>query len=370
MEAKPRILIVDDTTTDRQINAMVLSKEGYVLEFACDGEDCLRKLDSFKPDVILSDIVMPGMGGFEMCRAIKANPNHRHVPVILLSALDGTKDIIRGLDEGADEFLPKPANPSELQARVRSMLRIKKQHDALQETLKRRDEIAHMIVHDMRTPLNVITGMAEMLAIDGIGKEKTGQAVERIMRQARRLNSLTTDLLITSKIEHGRMLLNRKPFSLVELISKSLENYEALAEATSHRLVFEYPREPLPNLDGDYPIILRVFDNLISNALKYSPSNTEISITVEHDEESGRIAVRVADQGSGIPVEQGEVIFEKYGTLKNAPEGVRQFGLGLYFCKLAVEAHGGGIEVEPNEPYGSVFCVTLPVAVPVLAAGK
>jgi two-component system, sensor histidine kinase and response regulator len=360
MDSKPRILIVDDTPSARQINGAILLKEGYELDYAGDADECLRKLAEFNPDVILSDIVMPGMSGFDLCRTIKNDPRHRQIPIILLSSLDQKEDLIRGLEDGADEFVSKPANPSELRARIRTMLRIKKQHDELQQTLKLRDDIAHTIVHDMRSPLNVILGNAELITIFTEGNERCAAAVERITKQARRLNSLANDLLMISKIENGRMLLNRKTFSLDEMLSQTLDNYEMVAQASGHQIILEGSDDPMPELEGDPDLIIRVFDNLITNALKYSPSHSMIRICALHDPETDMIEVEVSDQGSGVPLEQGDLIFEKYGTLQNAPVGVRQFGLGLYFCKLAVEAHGGEIWFEQNEPFGSVFCFELP----------
>jgi len=364
MEQKARILIVDDTPSARMMNGAVLSKDGYEIDYACDAKEGLRKVEEFNPDVIISDIVMPEMDGFEMCKALKGDVRHRHIPVILLSALDKKEDLVHGLDSGADEFLSKPANPAELRARVRTMLRIKSQHDELQASLKLRDDIAHTIVHDMRSPLNVIIGATELLSLYGSDEGKRALFCDRIMKQARRLNSLTNDLLMTSKIEHGRMLLNRKSFSLDAMLAKTLDNYEMMASASSHRIVLELSDDPMPQMHGDPDLIIRVFDNLITNALKYSPPNTEIRVSAVHNPETDSIEAEVADQGSGIPMEQGDVIFEKYGTLQNAPEGVRQFGLGLYFCKLALEAHGGSIKVEPNQPFGSVFSIVVPVIAP------
>ena len=158
-----------------------------------------------------------------------------------------------------------------------------------------------------------------------------------------------------SKIENGRMLLNKKTFLLDEMLSKALDNYEMIARASAHQLVFESSGEPMPPMHGDPDLVIRIFDNLITNALKYSPANTSIRIRLLHDPAKDSIVAEVADQGSGVPREQQDLIFEKYGTLKNAPESVQQFGLGLYFCKLAVEAHKGTIRVKPNEPFGSVF---------------
>lgn len=361
MNSKSRVLIVDDTSSERQMNGFILAKDGHDLEYAGDARECLEKLDTFKPDVILSDILMPGMDGFDLCRTIKGNPAHKHIPVILLSSLDQKEDLIRGLDAGADEFLQKPANPAELRARVRTMLRIKRQHDELQDALKLREDIAHTIVHDMRSPLNVIIGMADLLlqASGGDGMQRSG--LERIMKQGRRLSSLANDLLMTSKIENGRMLLNKKDFFLDEMLSKTIENYETVARASAHRLIFENTgTAALPVMHGDPDLIIRVFDNLITNALKYSPAKSEIRIRMAHDAKKDAVLAEVADQGSGIPLEQQGVIFEKYGTLKNAPEGVQQFGLGLYFCKLVVETHGGAISVRPNEPFGSIFRLELP----------
>jgi len=363
-ETKARVLIVDDTPSARQMNGAVLAKDGYDLEYACDAEDCLRKIEEFKPDVVISDIVMPGMNGFEMCGVIKLDARYKHIPVILLSSLDQKEDLVRGLECGADEFLPKPAHPAELRARVRTMLRIKHQHDELQAALKLREDIAHTIVHDMRSPLSVILVTAELLAFDAGGDSTRAGGLDRIVKQARRLNSLANDLLMTSRIEHGKMLLNRHSFSLDAMLVKTLDNYEMMAQASSHRIILEASDEPMPDMYGDPDLIIRVFDNLITNALKYSPADTEIRISAVYEPETNTIVAEVADQGSGIPMEQGDLIFEKYGTLQNAPEGVRQFGLGLYFCKLAVEAHGGTIRVEPNEPFGSVFRLELPLVAP------
>ena len=224
MESKAKILIVDDTPSARQMNAAILSKDGYEIEFANDAADCLQKLGTFKADVILSDIMMPGMNGFELCRVVKDDARYRHLPIILISSLDQKEDLVHGLESGADEFLQKPAHPAELRARVRTMLRIKKQYDELQEALKLRDDIAHTIVHDMRSPLNVILGTADLLS-QGIGGEgKRAGGLDRIKKQARRLNSLANDLLMISKIENGRMLLNKKLFPLDEMLSKILDN--------------------------------------------------------------------------------------------------------------------------------------------------
>ncbi|MGB8355332.1 MAG: response regulator [Chthoniobacteraceae bacterium] len=361
MEPEARILIVDDTPSARMINGAILAKDAYILEYACDAADCMQKLQEFKPDVIISDIVMPGMDGLEMCSTIKNDDRYKNIMVILVSALDQKEDLVRGLESGADEFLSKPVNPAELRARVRSMLRIKKQHDELQVALKLRDDIAHTIIHDMRTPLNVILGSTELLSLDNCGEARRAISLERITKQARRLNSLINDMLMISKIEHGRMLLNRKSFSLDDMLTQTLDNYELIAGASSHKIILEASDEPMPNVCGDPDLIVRVLDNLITNALKYSPADSEIRICAVYDDEENSVIIEVSDQGSGIPMEQGDVIFEKYGTLKNAPEGVHQFGLGLYFCKLAIEAHGGSINVEPNEPFGSVFRIVLPV---------
>jgi len=361
MEPKPRILIVDDTPSARMMNGAILAEDAYVLEYACDATVCMQKLQEFKPDVIISDIVMPGMDGLEMCSAIKKDQRYRNTMVILLSALDKKEDLVRGLESGADEFLSKPVNPGELRARVRSMLRIKKQHDELQIALKLRDDIAHTIIHDMRTPLNVILGSTELLSLNTGGEGRHAKLLERIVKQASRLNSLINDMLMISKIEHGRMLLNRKSFSLDEILAQTLDNYAMMAGASSQKIILEASDEPIPNIYGDADLIVRVFDNLITNALKYSPTGSEIRVCAEYEREEDSVVIEIADQGTGIPLEQRDVIFEKYATLKNAPEGVHQFGLGLYFCKLAIEAHGGSINVEPNEPFGSVFRIVLPV---------
>ncbi len=195
MNEFPTVLIIDDEPSARQTMEMLLMREGYQLSFAADAYEALAHLDDedeIPPDVILLDVMMPGMDGFELCQRLKQNPNYQHIPIILVTALDSKQDLARGLEAGADDFLHKPYHGLELRARVRSMLRIKKRHDALQVALQLRQDLANMIVHDIRSPLSSILIACDLLEPQLDDTEN----LEMIRSEASRLSAFLTDMLM------------------------------------------------------------------------------------------------------------------------------------------------------------------------------
>lgn len=365
MTEQPRVCIVDDNRIDRRMLTKLLQPAQYDLCFAESGEDLLSHLDELNPDVILLDVIMPGMNGFEVCQHLKNDPQWQHVPIVLVSALDGRKDIIRGLDAGADEFLSKPVNGLELRARVRSMLRIKKQYDELQTALRVREDLANMIVHDMRSPLSTMLFGSELLLRRNGLKPEDETVIKTIRTQTRRLDSFVNDLLMVAKMRQGQLQLNRSHVGINELVSEVVVNHEAMAQSQSINLVVDLPKEsPVVFLDAN--LFSRVLDNLISNALKFSPAESTVLLQVTWSgarngatPDGPSLCIRVLDEGPGIPEDQREAIFEKFKVTDVKQNGVSQIGLGLAFCKMVVETHGGHIYVAENEPTGAVFTVEI-----------
>jgi two-component system, sensor histidine kinase and response regulator len=357
------ILIVDDESAMRDSIQAMLSPEGYTFHVAVDGPSALALLQQQVPDVILLDVMMPGQSGFDVCRSIKADRRLADVPVVMVTALDTKDDLIRGLDAGADEFLSKPVAGVELRARVRSMLRIKRQQDRLKATLKMREDLAHMIVHDMRSPLSIITLHSEALAHLAASTNPTWkERAEALVLQSDRLNSFINDLLLLAKLESGRLVLNRAAVDVVAFVRTKEIEYRALAQERGLTLAGEFPDK------GRYvmldPVLFgRVIDNLLSNAVKYSKSGDRIGIVVSSlpDEPGAHVKMRIEilDEGPGIPDAHKDRVFEKFEIVDQKRKGVPQIGLGLSFSKLAVEAHGGRISVRDNAPQGSVFSVEI-----------
>ncbi len=361
---KAKILIVDDQLIVRELLKGLLISEGYELAFAANGPEALAQLEQIKPDVILLDVMMPGMDGFEVCQRLKADEQWQHVPIILITALDSKADLVRGLDAGADDFLPKPVNSLELRARVRSMLRIKKQFDELQATLQLREDMAAMIVHDIRTPLTVIRGISELLK-DGIITSDSSQDIEAIHNQSLRLEAFTTEMLMLAKMEHGQLILNRTAVNINQLVLEVQEHHKIVAQRRRNKLVINLPPGEPPQIYLDANLFGRIVDNLLSNALKFSPPQSTVTTVVEYPEQTGAekptpsLRFKVLDEGPGIPKAHRDSIFDKFKIVDLKKNDVAQVGLGLTFCKLAVEAHGGRIFVEANQPRGAVFTVEI-----------
>ena len=225
MNEKNSILVVDDEPMGFDVIEAQLYREGYELTYAASGIEALNRLESIKPDVILLDVMMPQMDGIEVCRKLKSDADWKHVPIIMVTALSSKQDLARAIDAGADDFLTKPVNGVELRARVRSMLRIKNQYDALQATLTLREDLSNMIVHDLRNPLTRIIASSSFLLDDSDLEEEDLRSVELIASAGRQLNSMINDLLIQAKMQSGKMVLNRSCINLNELITEILSEF-------------------------------------------------------------------------------------------------------------------------------------------------
>jgi len=383
MAQKSSILIVDDEPHGFDVIEAHLYKEGYDLTYLSSGIEALSCLNNIKPDVILLDVMMPELDGIEVCRKIKSHPQHKHIPIIMVTALNLKEDLARAFEAGADDFLTKPVSGIELRARVRSMLRIKQQYDALQATLHLREELSNMIVHDLRNPLAKIIAGGSLLLESELNEEDI-QDVQLILAAGRQLNSLVNDLLILTKMESGKMLLNRVEVDFNKLATTALSEFAGVAASKEINLISQLAKQVNP-IYVDANLLGRVFDNLLSNALKFSPRQSTITLIVDYLEskvevtveehiknasnkvsvvdictviQPKQVMIRFVDEGPGIREDLKQRIFDKY-EVGNVMSGFSQVGLGLAFCKMVVEAHNGTIFVEENKPCGSIFTVVI-----------
>ncbi|MFN6461680.1 MAG: response regulator [Nostoc sp. DedVER02] len=354
MDTQPSILVVDDEPDNFDVVETLLDNQNYELHYASGGQQALNRLNSLQPDLILLDVMMPDLNGMEVCQRIKADPQWQMVPIVMVTALTAKEDLARCLATGADDFISKPLNGVELRARVNSMLRIKQQYDSLQVLLKLREDMANMIVHDLRNSLTSIVLAAEILRFSGLSSEQQRGKVEQILLAGQQLQSLINSLLIVGKLESGKMHLNYTEVDLSALCISALRDFEAIATQKNLLLIGELP-EPGGIVKVDATIFRRVLDNLLSNAIKFSPANSQVTLRAEYLA-AGGAKVQVADLGPGIREDLRQIIFEKYEVATRIPE-VSQIGLGLAFCKMAIEAHCGRITVEDNYPNGSIFTV-------------
>jgi signal transduction histidine kinase len=364
MKPNAKILIVDDEPSALGYLEALLLRDKYWVETALDGVQGLAKAAEFLPDTILLDVMMPRMDGYEVCQRLKANPLFQSIPVIILTALNDKRSLVRSLDAGADEFLTKPIDGLELGARVRSMLRLKRQHDQLVDIMRLRADLSHMVAHDMRSPLSEVMGYAQLLLAEPGLDSLPQQYATEICRGAVRLKHFIDDFLVQAKMEQHRVVLNRTAVEIDRLVARAIENQSLSAQSRNIPLIVDIPPGSLQPVQVDAALCERVLDNLLSNAIKFSPSGRPVVVSAEPLAQSGseatpgsQIRLRFTDQGPGIPPEHRERIFNKYEIVDLKQAQTSQIGLGLAFCKLVVDAHAGHLFVEPNSPQGSIFTV-------------
>ena len=374
------ILVVDDTPESLQLLARKLRKQGYKVKPAASGSLALAAARREPPGLILLDINMPEMDGYEVCARLKGDDLLREIPVIFISALDEVMDKVKAFSVGGVDYVTKPFQFEEVQARVDAHLKLRRlqielgernrqlqaNYERLRELEDLRDNLVHMIVHDMRTPLAAIRGLMDLLiGLEGPTlSEKANVYVARAHDTTESLLEMVNSLLDVSRMEAGKLVLHLEPCDLAAIAREAVQKAESLKGR--RRLIRDVPDGPVGFI-GDPGLIPRVLQNLVGNALKFTPDGGEIRVTVEP--QGDRIRVAVCDNGPGIPPEYREKIFEKFGQAGgDAHKRKNSTGLGLTFCKLAVEAHGGSIGVDSVVGQGSTFWFVLPCKGPAAKA--
>jgi two-component system, sensor histidine kinase and response regulator len=370
------LLVVDDQAMNRDVLSRRLERQGHTVVTANNGKDALAIMRETAFDLVLLDIMMPDMDGYEVLRHVKSDALLRHIPIVMISAIDEMQSVVRCIAAGAEDYLAKPFDPTLLQARIGACLdkkrsrdrethlfdELRRNYERLQEAEKLRDDLRNMIVHDLRTPLTSVIAGVEMLR--GTGLDETQREMIAIASGGgRTLLAMINDLLDVEKMEAGMMALQYEDLSAPALASNAIAEVRALAEANGTSLValFEDGMQPFA---GDANKLGRTLVNLIANAIRFTPGGTVTVTAGIVDDRNIRFAV--ADTGRGIPADAFERIFEKFGQL-DAQSRVGT-GLGLAFCKLAVEAHGGRISVESTPGLGSIFSFTFPSVAPAQSA--
>jgi len=285
MPPKGTVLIVDDEPFTHDIIEGFLHREGYNLVFASNGVEALNCIETIKPDVILLDVMMSGVDGLEVCRRLKADERWQPIPIILVTALTSKEDLIAGFEAGANDFIRKPVNELELRARVRSMMRIKQQYDRLETTLSLREDLAHMIVHDIRSPLSVIAGISELLQMQNNLTPANLAHIRQIQTEVRHLDSFVNDLLMVAKMEADQPVLNRSLVDIPSLARQVEQTHQIAAQSKKIKLVFDLPTTA-DQVWLDVNLFQRLLDNLISNALKFSPAQSTVIVRAEYRQPS------------------------------------------------------------------------------------
>ena len=371
MEINPseyKILIVDDVMSNVLLLKVLLTNEKFAIATASNGRQALEQVEKENPDLVLLDVMMPDMSGFEVAQHLKSNPNTADIPIIFLTALNSTADIVKGFQVGANDFISKPFNKEELIIRVTHQISlvaakrlILSKTEELQRTIAGRDKLYSVIAHDLRSPMGSIKMVLNMLILN-LPSEKIGAEMYELLTMANQTTedvfSLLDNMLKWTKSQIGKLNVVYQDVDLVEVTDGVIEIFSMVASLKKIRIREMKPEKMMVNADID--MLKTVVRNLLSNAIKFSKENSEVLVKME--EVDGMAVVSVQDYGCGISEEGQKKLlhtdthFSTFGT--NNEEGS---GLGLLLCKDFVVKNGGKLWFTSKEGEGSIFSFSIPV---------
>ena len=363
------VLVVDDDPRNRKLLRDLLQFRGHTVVEAVDGHTAIEQAVNTKPDVILLDVLMPDMSGFDVCSAIRAISDLAATPILFITALADREHRLKAMEHGANDFLTKPIDSRDVMLRVRNAIHMKrlftqleKANEELRELEQLRDRLVRWIVHDMKAPIGGISGYLELLLMDAKDKlsEEQIQYVQEALRSAKRLINMANTLLDIGRLEERRLPLKPVPTDVVALARDAASELGGIAAERS--VSVELPEGCIWAM-ADPDVLRRVIANLLDNALRVVPHGGYVRIRARQD--GNAVLVEVEDNGPGIPSEHHQRVFEKFGMV-GIDVGKKPYstGLGLHFSKLALEAMGGSIGVRSEAGQGSTFWFRVPVGSP------
>ena len=355
------ILVVDDSPDNVFLIQTILEEEGYAISTAEDGPSALAQIEHSPPHLVLLDVMMPGMDGFEVTRRIRKNTKLPFMPILLITAHD-SPSVAQGLDIGADDFIRKPVEVEELLARVRSLLRLKHSVDERDQIARQREDFVSRLTHDLRTPLVAADRMLIMFQQGVLGElsPTMQEAIITMARSNQNLLQMVNTLLEVYRFEAGRKNLIFFPVDLLELLTEVTKELSPLAQEKGLSLQMDLEKSlDRSKVMGDRLELHRLFTNLVGNAIKFTDAG---SVTIRLlwatiTDEQPVITIEVEDTGPGIPTEEQATLFERFRQGSHRRSGS---GLGLYLSRRIVEAHQGSIQVK-SLGKGSTFIVRLPI---------
>ncbi len=369
------ILLVDDTPANLKVLTELLKEYNYKVRAVPSGKLALKSVAHAQPDLILLDINMPEMNGYEVCQQLKDNPETAAIPVIFISALDDVQDKIQAFRQGGVDYITKPFQIEEVHARIKTHLtidalqrelqeknlRLESQLKQLQEMESMQDTWLNMVVHDIRVPLTTATLLISYMDEEANAfPQRFVGPIHETNKIMERMKMALENILDLGKMKEGKISLKYEKLELVSSLQVWLEELEILSSHVQIELLL--PPVPL-ELEVDQQLLKRVIVNLLSNAFRFANIGSKIQLTLKQEDQS--VYVAISDQGPGIPEEYREKIFEKFVQVQLSHRSdPASSGLGLTFCKMAIEAHRGQIGVESEVGKGSTFWFKIPLKAP------
>ncbi|MCB1189125.1 MAG: hybrid sensor histidine kinase/response regulator [Leptospiraceae bacterium] len=351
------ILMVDDNLQNLQVLGNTLRDHGFIPIAAVNGIEALEFVKRKIPDLILLDIMMPGMDGFEVCKKLKEDPFTQEIPIIFLTALSETESVVKGFELGAVDYITKPFNKKELITRVNTHLELKWAREELKQANATKDKFFSIIAHDLKTPFTALITISELLVQEKISNEEKEEFFRYIQEASKRGFDLLKNLLEWSRSQTKNIDFNPKELNLSFIIEDNIKLLQLSAKAKNIDLSSEIRKDLILNADEN--MLNTIIRNLISNAIKFTYDGGKVTIVAQKQED--QIEIRVIDSGIGIEPENIQKLFKidkrfiKFGTKKE-----KGTGLGLVICKEFIDFHKGSISVESKIGKGSQFIVALP----------
>lgn len=363
MQSSDHILVVDDVSENLLLIDAILQSQGFNIIKANNGVLALEKIKISPPHLILLDVMMPEMDGYELTQKIRQDSNLPYIPILLISAYDQAS-VVKGLDLGADDFIRKPVDIDELMARVRSLLRLKHSIDEREQMVRIREDFVSRLTHDLRTPLVAAERMFTLIQQGVLGElsENLIEVIDTMTRNNRNLLQMVNTLLEVYRYEADRKALYFTEVDLPAIILEVIRELQPLAAEKDLALDFLLAVTEKYNLRGDKLELRRMVTNLIANAIKFTDNGAvNVSLSIDDNQESKQLIFTVTDTGIGIAEEQRICLFDRFRTNDHRLAGS---GLGLYLSRQIIEKHHGTITVDSQPDQGTTFTVYLPFNCP------
>ena len=362
-----KILIVDDVVSNVLLLKILLTNEKFQVCTANNGTSCIEMARKEHPDLILLDVMMPDINGFDTAVVLKKDDSTKEIPIIFLTALNTPQDLVRGFQVGASDFLTKPFNKEELVMRVNQQISlvaakriIEQQNQELRATLNNRDKMYSVIAHDLRSPMAsirmVLNLVVSAMSPDIVGPELY-ELLDKANRESEEVHDLLDNLLKWTKSQTGRLNVVLQDLDLNDIIPGVVDIFEMIAQTKKIKLSFQGTDSPLM-VRADNDMLKTVVRNFMSNAIKFSPEESSIEITMKPEGDFAKISIR--DHGVGIAADRIDTIFHK-GETTYGTGGEEGSGLGLQLCQDFARKNGGDVMVESVEGQGSTFSVLVPL---------
>ncbi|MCA1801518.1 MAG: hybrid sensor histidine kinase/response regulator [Rhodothermaceae bacterium] len=364
----PLILIVDDIPRNLQVLGNILNNEGYETAVATNGKEALATINKAKPDLILLDIMMPEMDGYEVCSQIKSNPDNKDIAVIFLTGKSDSDEIVKGFSLGASDYITKPFQKSELMARVKTQLEIKAYRDTIEEQNEQlnrhnanKDRLFSIISHDLRSPFQGLLGLTQILheELDTLERDEIMEYIGLIHQSSSKFYTLLENLLQWTIVERGQIDFNPEPIRIHNVITDIIELYSAVSLNKDIR--FEIEADDSLHLYTDLNALQTIFRNLVSNAIKFSNPGGTVKIMATANGQFTELGI--IDAGVGMEPDIAAKIFD-IEHMKSRPgtQNEKGSGLGLLITKSLIERGGGTIRLESTPGKGSAFYFTQPAS--------